>query len=816
MAKVASSGAEEALATIDGAPRRNVKKSEAFVMSGDVLISLNRNVSSTYAKLLGDQLPPGTTVASSIHPHQLSRATASAGVSFPSMNRNGAAAQKLSRLPVSTSQIERRGSLARKTSEESSPTAIRMLKTAPIERMESTDVEESEEETVMMTTDEKENQKKPNENDDEVMVVDEEQFIVVSNDMKSPNEEIVAKSLRSAMFTMPTDNHHHSYNSSPQISTLSPHLRSNGDGPSRSPVYDDVDDDLNGSLDAKDMSNNSHQQSFRSPENYSEKDTPSKHSVVTIDGSGVSNHYDQDGMFSHVYYSTQDTTPKHGSPSLRKQIFESRTTPNTAASNSSASASPSLHATSESRGATGGVSLRSAESSNLNQTAVPSTSTNSVGGEREAAQIARNLYELKNCTSTQVADRLNEQNEFSFLILVKYLELFQFSTTRIDAALREFLSRVELRGESSARERLLRVFSARYLECNPAIFDSLDEVHTLTCALLLLNSDLHGPNMGKKMTARDFITNIAHTGCTFKREMLKTLFQSIKDNAISLQNSAKNSTANGSVASTSRRQPQQIYEVDPDSVVEYYSGFLMRKYVRETDGGKTPFGRRSWRMVYARLRGLVLYFDTDEHPKATSRYASLENAVSLHHALAEPAPDYKKKSFVFRVRIAHGGEILFQTSNQKELQEWCEKINFVAAAFSSPTLPLPVTSKPETAPMPRLPRIPCLAPITKQLSTHEARVAELNEMIEIVSQSVSPNQPQQLITDRWVLLSFEKRRYSTYINVLRRSLEARKASSATTMNIMMTPTRRQQQNQKPVVSEDRLSYTDAVNGAAAH
>ncbi|CAM82814.1 Exchange factor for Arf-6 [Caenorhabditis elegans] len=765
MAKVASSGAEEALATIDGAPRRNVKKSEAFVMSGDVLISLNRNVSSTYAKLLGDQLPPGTTVASSIHPHQLSRATASAGVSFPSMNRNGAAAQKLSRLPVSTSQIERRGSLARKTSEESSPTAIRMLKTAPIERMESTDVEESEEETVMMTTDEKENQKKPNENDDEVMVVDEEQFI---------------------------------------------------DGPSRSPVYDDVDDDLNGSLDAKDMSNNSHQQSFRSPENYSEKDTPSKHSVVTIDGSGVSNHYDQDGMFSHVYYSTQDTTPKHGSPSLRKQIFESRTTPNTAASNSSASASPSLHATSESRGATGGVSLRSAESSNLNQTAVPSTSTNSVGGEREAAQIARNLYELKNCTSTQVADRLNEQNEFSFLILVKYLELFQFSTTRIDAALREFLSRVELRGESSARERLLRVFSARYLECNPAIFDSLDEVHTLTCALLLLNSDLHGPNMGKKMTARDFITNIAHTGCTFKREMLKTLFQSIKDNAISLQNSAKNSTANGSVASTSRRQPQQIYEVDPDSVVEYYSGFLMRKYVRETDGGKTPFGRRSWRMVYARLRGLVLYFDTDEHPKATSRYASLENAVSLHHALAEPAPDYKKKSFVFRVRIAHGGEILFQTSNQKELQEWCEKINFVAAAFSSPTLPLPVTSKPETAPMPRLPRIPCLAPITKQLSTHEARVAELNEMIEIVSQSVSPNQPQQLITDRWVLLSFEKRRYSTYINVLRRSLEARKASSATTMNIMMTPTRRQQQNQKPVVSEDRLSYTDAVNGAAAH
>ena len=162
-------------------------------------------------------------------------------------------------------------------------------------------------------------------------------------------------------------------------------------------------------------------------------------------------------------------------------------------------------------------------------------------------------------------------------------------------------------------------------------------------------------------------------------------------------------------------------------------------------------------MVYARLRGLVLYFDTDEHPRATSRYASLENAVSLHHALAEPATDYTKKSYVFRVRIAHGGEILFQTSNETDMNEWCGKINFVAAAFSSPTLPLPVTSKPETAPMPRLPRLPCLAPIDKQLKTHEARVAELSEMIEIVMQSVYPERPQRQILDRLVLLGFEVR-----------------------------------------------------------
>uniref|UniRef100_A0A1I7TQ36 SEC7 domain-containing protein n=1 Tax=Caenorhabditis tropicalis TaxID=1561998 RepID=A0A1I7TQ36_9PELO len=805
MAKVASSGAEEALACVDGPPKKNVRKAEAFVMSGDILISLNRNVSSTYAKLLGDQLPPGTAVASSTPPQQLTRASASAGVAFPSMNRSGSSAgsgaSKMSRLPVSTSHIDRRGNLARKTSEES-PTAIRMHKTAPIERMESSDVDESDdiEEVRVTMTEEKENKI------EDESIQSDEQFIVVTEEMKSPNEEIVNKSLRSAMFTMPPSgsNNNHSYNSSPQISAEPPHiLHANGDCPSRSPVYDDVDE-LDGS-DVRDVSKIS--ESFRSPasDNYIDKDTPSKRSVVTIDAPHSS--FDNEDM-TRAYYSAIETTPKNcGSPSLRKQVF-SKAPQYTQATSSSASASPSLHAVSEKRGTASSVRSDSGSAFVVNQ--VASTSMSSVGGEREASQIARKLYELKTCTSTDVADRLNEQNDFSFLVLVKYLELFQFSTTRIDAALREFLSRVELRGESSARERLLRVFSARYLECNPSIFESLDEVHTLTCALLLLNSDLHGPNTGKKMTSRDFITNIGHTGCSYKREMLKTLYQSIKDNAISLQKSSKSPTENGSAASSVKQQ--RVYEVDPESVVEYHSSFLMRKYVREADGAKTPFGRRSWRMVYARLRGLVLYFDSDEHPKATSRYASLENAVSLHHALAEPAPDYKKKSYVFRVRIAHGGEILFQTSNERDLKEWCAKINFVAAAFSSPTLPLPVTSKPETAPMPRLPRLPCLAPITKQLRTHESRVTELSEMIEVVLQSLYPERPQQQILDRLVLLGFEKRRYTTYINVLRQALDERKASSATTMNVVMSPKQRVHQKTSSAICEDRLSYTDAVNG----
>jgi PH/SEC7 domain-containing protein len=82
---------------------------------------------------------------------------------------------------------------------------------------------------------------------------------------------------------------------------------------------------------------------------------------------------------------------------------------------------------------------------------------------------------------------------------------YQYTGLRIDAALRHFLEHVNLVGESSERARILKHFADRYYECNPTLFDgpgilakrncdylNLDAIHALACALLLLNTDLHG------------------------------------------------------------------------------------------------------------------------------------------------------------------------------------------------------------------------------------------------------------------------------------------------------------------------------------
>lgn len=117
--------------------------------------------------------------------------------------------------------------------------------------------------------------------------------------------------------------------------------------------------------------------------------------------------------------------------------------------------------------------------------------------------------------------------------------------------MRLFLKQFSLSGETQERERVLVHFSKRFLDCNPGSFNSqgkiekplpqvmmgthskssiADAVHTLTCAIMLLNTDLHGQNIGRKMTCSEFIDNLSelNDGENFPKDILKQLYQAIK------------------------------------------------------------------------------------------------------------------------------------------------------------------------------------------------------------------------------------------------------------------------------------------------
>ncbi|CAJ0571508.1 unnamed protein product, partial [Mesorhabditis spiculigera] len=384
-----------------------------------------------------------------------------------------------------------------------------------------------------------------------------------------------------------------------------------------------------------------------------------------------------------------------------------------------------------------------------------------------AATLARHLFCLNGHTTAQVAQQLDLQNDFARVVTEYYFNLLQFQGKRIDAAIREFMSRVELIGETAQRERLLQHFSERYYECNPSLFKSTDDVHALTCALLLLNSDLHNPNNGKKMTAREFVNNIAGTGTSIEPRLLKALYNSIKQKPIIADQPVTTLSRNGTI-----KKALRLAEVDPESQVEYKSGWLMRKCLYDSEGTRTPFGRRGWRMWYVRLRGLALYFDREEVIKKRSRWETFSNTILLHHAVASEALDYDKKPHCFRLRTANFGEYLFQTSDSVEVANWISEINFVCASLSTKSLPPAVSACSFTKP--RLPALPSTASLPDQVKNHENACATLKHQLETVRENAPPINAKGRVVHEFFyrerFLTAEIERYDRYAIILRHKL----------------------------------------------
>lgn len=108
-----------------------------------------------------------------------------------------------------------------------------------------------------------------------------------------------------------------------------------------------------------------------------------------------------------------------------------------------------------------------------------------------------------------------------------YMELFDWQNINVLAALRDFCSRLILKGETQQVDRLLDAFSSRWCACNPnhgfkatgtsfmklmnSTDSSIDVVHTISYSLLLLNTDLHMADIEQKMTRAQFIKNTMPT-----------------------------------------------------------------------------------------------------------------------------------------------------------------------------------------------------------------------------------------------------------------------------------------------------------------
>ena len=96
----------------------------------------------------------------------------------------------------------------------------------------------------------------------------------------------------------------------------------------------------------------------------------------------------------------------------------------------------------------------------------------------------------------QVGDYLTDlRRPFNLAVLHCFMhECMDFSGLHLDIALRQAHAEVTFPGEAQKVEKMVEVFSRRYIACNQmfvAGFRSPDTIFVLAYAVVLLNTDLH-------------------------------------------------------------------------------------------------------------------------------------------------------------------------------------------------------------------------------------------------------------------------------------------------------------------------------------
>ncbi|XP_063220499.1 IQ motif and SEC7 domain-containing protein 1 isoform X9 [Bacillus rossius redtenbacheri] len=158
--------------------------------------------------------------------------------------------------------------------------------------------------------------------------------------------------------------------------------------------------------------------------------------------------------------------------------------------------------------------------------------------ENSPQGVAKFLITRKGLSKQMIGEYLgNLQNPFSMAVLECFVQELDLSDMHVDMALRKFQTYFRMPGEAQKIERLMEVFGQRYCQCNRDIvmgFRSPDTVFVLAFAIIMLNTDLHTPNLKpeRRMKLEDFIKNLRgiDDGADIDRDILVGIYERVKCN----------------------------------------------------------------------------------------------------------------------------------------------------------------------------------------------------------------------------------------------------------------------------------------------
>lgn len=151
--------------------------------------------------------------------------------------------------------------------------------------------------------------------------------------------------------------------------------------------------------------------------------------------------------------------------------------------------------------------------------------------------IAKFLLETDGLDKSVIGEYLGEGDEKHIAIMHAFVDELEFENTEFVDAMRRFLQSFRLPGEAQKIDRFMLKFAERYVLGNPGIFANADAAYILSYSVIMLNTDLHSPQIKNRMTFDSFVMNNSgiDDGKDLPREFLGKIFNEIQNNEIKLQ-----------------------------------------------------------------------------------------------------------------------------------------------------------------------------------------------------------------------------------------------------------------------------------------
>lgn len=225
-------------------------------------------------------------------------------------------------------------------------------------------------------------------------------------------------------------------------------------------------------------------------------------------------------------------------------------------------------------------------------------------------------------------------------ILNKFVDKFNWrgESLRIDEALRMLLEKFRLPGEAQQIQRVVEAFSRTFFEHQSSNksehtinFENTDVIFVLSYAIIMLNTDLHNPQVKRRMTKEDFRKNLRGTnnGKDFEKEYLDDIYEGIKNNEIIMPEEHSHLEVGLKYQEIQRKFNQKLSESGASP-----KDSEIRESLNNIDTNRIAFDRLLFMKIYKIFATSIIY---TFHSSADDNQVILQKAIGAYYQLCSLA-----------------------------------------------------------------------------------------------------------------------------------------------------------------------------------